>query len=354
VEKIIDEIDKMYNEAGLEMTVFHIGGDEVARGAWEGSAVCRQLMQEKGVTQLRELKDYFLEQVLPMLSKRKIQPAGWDDFTTLPNNQANPKFKNSNILSYCWNTVPTWGGDQVPYELANEGYPIILGNVTNFYLDMSYSKHPAEPGLHWGGFVNEYNSFDMLPYDIYKSLRCDMSGNPVDINTVSKGKIALKPGAAKQIKGVQGQIWAETIRSFEQVEYYMFPKMFGLVDRAWNMQPAWSNPYNEQAYEAAKGLYNAKIAAYELPRLAKEGVNFRISQPGIILKDGMLYMNTALVGANNYSPLPVEIRYTLDGSEPTATSVLWTAPVPCDAKQVKAKVFYLGKHSVTTIEPVLD
>ena len=35
----------------------------------------------------------------------------------------NPKFANSNVLSYCWNTLPEWRGDELPYKLANAGYP---------------------------------------------------------------------------------------------------------------------------------------------------------------------------------------------------------------------------------------
>jgi len=340
VEKIIDEIDKMYTDAGLKMTVFHIGGDEVPHGAWEGSVICRDFMKTHGMTEIRELKDYFLEQVLPMLSKRNIQPAGWEE-VAVHEGTPNPKFAKSNILSYCWNTLPEWKGDELPYKLANAGYPVILCNVTNFYLDMSYSKHPGEPGLYWGGFVNEYNTFDMLPYDIYKSVRNNLSGQPVDMNTVSKGKTSLAKGAEVQIKGMQGQLWAETFRSFEQIEYTCFPKMFGLVERAWNIQPEWSNPYNEQKYETAKREYNAKIARYELPRLAKKGINFRIAQPGIVLRSGLLYANSTIPGA--------VIRYTIDGSEPTENSMVWTEPVPCDAKQVKAKAFYLGKKSLTTL-----
>ena len=32
---------------------------------------------------------------------------------------------------YCWNTVP--GYDEVVYQIANNGYPVILCNVGNFY-----------------------------------------------------------------------------------------------------------------------------------------------------------------------------------------------------------------------------
>jgi hexosaminidase len=339
MEKVIDEVQQMYREAGVELPVFHIGGDEVPRGAWEGSDLCRNFMREQGMTETRELKDYFLTQVLPMLAKRNIQPAFWED-VAMHNGVPNPKFVDSDILSYCWNTLPEWKGDELPYKLANAGYPIILGNVTNLYMDMSYNRHQSEPGLHWGGFVNEYNAFDMLPFDIYKSLHTDLSGQAVDMNAVSKGKVPLNKDAAKQIKGVQGQLWGETIRSYEQIEYSYFPKLLGVVERGWNIQPDWSTPYDDRLYQAAKREYNAKIARYELPRLSKFGSNFRISQPGIILKDGLLYANSALPDAL--------IRYTLDGSEPTDASPAWTAPLACDAPLIKAKAFYLGKWSVTT------
>jgi len=339
VEKVIDEINKMYIDAGLKLTVFHIGGDEVPQGCWEGSAICQNFMKANGMTEIRELKDYFLEQVLPMLSKRNIQAAGWEEVAS-HGGKPNPKFAKDNILSYCWNTLPEWKGDELPYKLANAGYPIILCNVTNFYLDMSYSKHPGDPGLYWGGFVNEYNTFDMLPNDIYKSVRSSLTGEPLDINTVSKGKTALNKEAAIQIKGMQGQLWAETFRNFEQIEYMCFPKMFGLVERAWNIQPEWSNPYNEKKYETAKREYNAKIACYELPRLAKEGINFRVAQPGIVIRDGLLYANSTIPKA--------VIRYTVDGSEPDENSPIWKEATACDAKQVKAKAFYWGKKSLTT------
>ena len=77
-----------------------------------------------------------------------------------------------------------------------------------------------------------------------------------------------------------------------------------------------------------------------MPRLAGEGVNFRLPQPGIRIVEGKLYAN---------SPIPqAEIRYTTDGSEPTAESLRWEAPVDCQASVVKARLFYLGKASLTT------
>ncbi|MDR1881684.1 MAG: family 20 glycosylhydrolase [Prevotella sp.] len=341
VEKVVDEIDKMYTDAGLELKVFHIGGDEVPHGSWEGSMVCRDFMKDRGMTKIRELKDHFLEQITTVLSKRNIQTAAWEDVALLPNDAANERFAGSNILSYCWNTVPEWKGDEVPYKLANAGYPVVLCNVTNLYMDMAYNKHQQEPGLYWGGFVNEYNSFDMLPYDIYRSVRRDFSGAPIDLDEAVKKKIPLSEDARRQIKGLQGVLWTETIRNFEQIEYCLFPKMFGLIERAWNIQPAWSLASGDSAYEEAKQLYNAQIAEKELPRLSKLGINFRVAQPGIKMIDGKLHANTTIPGA--------VIRYSTDGSEPTEQSIVWEKPVVCDAKRIKAKAFYSGKKSVSSL-----
>ncbi|MDR2126196.1 MAG: carbohydate-binding domain-containing protein [Prevotellaceae bacterium] len=341
VEKVIDEVHAMYTDAGLELKIFHLGGDEVPHGAWEGSAISLDFMKQHGMTEIRDLKDYFVQQVLDILNRHNLQLAAWQDVALLRNGTANKRFAGRNVLSYCWSNVPEWKGDEIPYKLANNGYPIILCNVTNLYLDMSYNKHQSEPGLHWGGFVNEFNTFDVTPYDIYKSVRRDFSGNLIDIEQASKTKLPLAKNAQNQIKGLQAQIWAETIRNFEMIEYNMFPKMLGMIERAWNMHPQWIQAKSEQMYEADKQLYNAKISEKELPRLAKMKINFRLAQPGIKIIDGLLY-------ANSYIP-NAEIRYTIDGSEPVEQSTLWTEPIACNSKQVKAKIFYLGKKSVTTL-----
>ena len=52
-------------------------------------------------------------------------------------------------------------------------------------------------------------------------------------------------------------------------------------------------------------------------------------------------MNSPYVGAI--------IRYTLDGSEPTLKSPVYTEPFATDATEIRARLYYLGQESVTTI-----
>ena len=342
MEKVIQELNAMYQEAGLSLYTVHLGGDEVPRGVWMGSPKCQELMKEKGMTKAHDLSEYFITQMADVMQKNGLKFSGWQEVALGHTEEAHQQLRGQAAGVYCWNTVP--GSDEVVYQTANNGYPVILCNVGNFYMDMAYNGHPDERGLDWGGYVDESVSFSMLPFSIYRSLRVDMAGNPIDLNNAEKGKTALTEIGKKHIMGVQGQLFAETIRSFDGVEYLLFPKILGLAERGWNAHPAWENLSDireEQAFNQALALYYEKISKSEMPYWAKNGINFRLPQPGLLVKDGNLYANVAIDGA--------EVRYTTDGSEPTAQSTLWKEPVKCGSLVVKAKTFYQGKESLTII-----
>ena len=130
--------------------------------------------------------------------------------------------------------------------------------------------------------------------------------------------------------GISGQVFAETMRSFPQLQSFLLPKMLGLAERAWN---------NAETYTPAQ--FNNIIGNKELPRLALRGWTFHLRQPGIIVEDGMVKMN---------SPYPdAVIRYTLDGSEPTLQSPIYTEPFATDAPQIRARLYYLHQQSLSTI-----
>ena len=165
----------------------------------------------------------------------------------------------------------------------------------------------------------------------------------MEIGSAGKGKTTLTASGRKQIKGVQAQLFAETIRGFQWVEYYMFPKVMGLVERGWNAHPDWetlSGAAEQQTFDRDLALFYEKISVKEMPYWSRIGVNFRLPHPGLTIRDGLLYANTSIEGA--------QIRYTTDGTEPTVESELWETPVACQAAVVKAKLFYRDKQSVTS------
>ena len=343
MEKVIRELIAMYEEAEVPLTTIHLGGDEVPEGAWMGSPVCRTFMDENGMTSAHELSEYYITKMADYLQQHNLQFSGWQE-VALGHPETTDRHLNQLAAGvYCWNTVPEWEADEIPYQIANKGYPVILCNVNNFYLDLAYDAHPDERGLSWAGYVDESKGFSMLPYSIYRSSRTDMAGNPVDPDIAGKGKTTLTASGKEHIQGVQAQLFAETIRDFERVEYYTFPKILGLVERGWNAFPAWSTLTGEkerQAFNKELGLFYSKVSEKEMPHWASRSINFRLPHPGLCIKEGQLHASTPIRGG--------EIRYTTDGTEPTLRSELWKAPVACDASVVKAKLFYLNKESVTS------
>ena len=344
MEKVIQEIVAMYKEAEVPLTTIHLGGDEVARGAWMGSPLCQALMEEHGMAKAHDLAEYFITRVVDCLQQYNLSFNGWQEVALEHKPETHAYLSRHAAGINSWKTVPEWKEDEIPYQIANNGYPVILCNVNNFYLDLAYDAHPDEPGHFWGGYVDESKAFSMLPYDVYRSSRTDMAGNPVDVSAAGKGKTTLTASGRENIKGVQAQLFAETIRGFQWVEYYMFPKVMGLVERGWNAHPDWealSGVAEQQAFDRDLALFYEKISVKEMPYWSRIGVNFRLPHPGLSVKDGLLYANTPIAGG--------QIRYTTDGTEPTVESVLWEAPVACGAAMVKAKLFFKDKQSVTSL-----
>ena len=339
IDRVVEELQKMYKEAGLKLEIVHLGGDEVPNNAWSKSPDVQALMQREGLKTQHEVSEYYIKRISQLLAARKIRIEGWQEVAL----DHKPEF-NAVVAPHvagvnAWSTVGS--RSDVPYRLANDGYPVILSNVTNFYMDMGYSWHQNEQGLHWGGKVDEFDAWSGLPANIYASARTAVDGTPLNITTAGDGKAKLeKP---ENIIGIQAQLWGETLRSFDEVQYMLLPKMMGVSERAWTAMPEWSkNLTDNQTYNEARHQYNLKIGTRELPLLKGMGYTFRVGPPGIKVVDGMLYINTQY---------PDElVTYTLDGSEPTVDSPRWTAPVPVKTQPqvIKAKTFYLGHESVTT------
>ncbi len=348
LDKVVTEIQAMYKEAGAPLYAIQTGGDEVPRGSWLGSPVCQALVESGKVESLGDLRDYFTERFKKILDDKGLKYYGWMEIAS-KKGKPNPKFQNAGFTAYCWDTVGEWGGEQVPYILANAGIDIILCNAPNLYLDFAYNKHPQEPGLYWGGWVNERNTYDLLPYDVYRSVRMGMRGDVMDWDKANHKpdgslKEQLTAEGRKHIRGLQAELWHETVKSEDMMEYYMFPKILGMAERAWNAVPRWSLVKDAKQRDAEYGLglgeYLTKIAVKEMPYFQREGLNFRVASPGIEIKDGMLYISNSVPGA--------AVHYTTDGSTPDEKSPVWTAPVAVEGTNVKAVTTAFGKKSTVS------
>ena len=79
--------------------------------------------------------------------------------------------------------------------------------------------------------------------------------------------------------GVQGQLWTETIRSFDHVTYYIFPKALGLFERGWNASPAWEGTEvsDDPAFVRDFNAFYSIIYDKELPYYQERGIAYHIN-----------------------------------------------------------------------------
>ena len=342
MEKVIGEISKMYAEAGLKLNAIHLGGDEVARSAWTGSPAARQLAANEGFTSVSSLHGYYFARMARWLKTKGIKLCGWQEMAMEHNEAEDSIIRNNTGAIYVWSADPTSTRGELPYTIANKGYPVILGNANNLYVDFAYTPLYHDRGHMWGGYLDEHKSFSLLPYNVYRSARTNIKGERMNPDSLEQGRITLTEEGRANIIGVQTQLFSETLRSASWFEYYIFPKMLGMAERGWNAQPEWETMHGEkerQAFNADLNGFYKWIALAEMPWLTRKGINFHLMPPGITVRDGKLFLNSRIEGAT--------LRYTLDGSEPTTASERWTEPVavPADAI-IRARVFYLDKESL--------
>jgi hexosaminidase len=346
-EKVVDEMAKLYKEAGLTMDTFHTGGDEVAEGVWTASPMAAKLLKEHPeIKGPKNLQTYFFRTLVPRLEKRNLKIHGWEEvaLTKTPAGKylSNPEFVGRNVVPYIWNNV---FDVDLGNRLANSGYQVVLCNVTNFYFDMSYNNDPKEPGLYWGGFVNTWDNWAFAPFDMFKTTYTTALGKPMAEEFV--GKERLKPEARKNIYGIEAELWSETIKGRDMMEYSILPKLFGFSESAWSAQRSWETIEDKAARDKviATGwnVFANSVAQKEIPRLSylNGGYNYRLPLPGAIIESGMLKANVDLPG--------LAVRYTTDGSEPTVSSTLYSNPVKVSGT-IKLKSFdKAGKSSRTSV-----
>ena len=302
-----------------------------------GSAACAKLMRDNRMEGPHDLFEYFYSRMAGLVEAQGVKLAAWQEAALHNRATTDSRLKQVASNIYCWNTVPEWGGDEIPYRIANKGYPVVLCNVNNFYMDLAYSSHYEERGHSWAGYVDEVKSFSMLPFSIYRSARCDLHDNPVDLDRADEGKTRLD--SLSKIVGVQAQLFSETVRGPQWAEYYIFPKILGLVERGWNAHPRWESLRGEveqQAFCQDVSRFYRQLDMQEYPYLIHSGVNVRLPHVGLCVIDGRLYANSPLSSA--------VIRYTTDGSEPGTQSTVWRGPVVYPAgRVVKARLYYLGR-----------
>lgn len=304
IDNVLKEITQLFPSKYI-----HVGGDECPKTQWQKCPKCQarikalNLEAKDGHSAEERLQSYIITHASNYLKSLGRNTIGWDEI--LEGGLAEGA------------TVMSWRGESGGIAAAKQHHDVVMTPNSYLYFDYYQSLDKANEPLAIGGYLplETVYSYEPMP----KELTAD---------------------EARHIIGVQANIWTEYMPTFKQMQYMALPRLAALSEVQWS-QPAlkdynsftnrlteFTHLYDRLGYNYAKHLYNVAIHVDSDNKW----------------REILIHMTTA----GN-----AEIRYTLDGTEPTANSTLYTGAIVLQkSAKIRAAVFRDGKRSSVTSQDI--
>lgn len=278
LEDILTEVCELFPSEYI-----HIGGDECPKVRWETCAHCQTKIKELGLkdddrfTAEHYLQGYVTNRMGSFLAEKGKKIIGWDEIL------------EGKIAPEA--TVMSWRGVEGGQQAAKLGHDAIMTPNTFFYLDFYQSLDKENEPLAIGGFLPAEKCYSFEP--------CSP-----DMTEEEKAHII----------GVQANLWTEYIATPDHLHYMLLPHLAALSEVQW-CQPqtkSWKR-FHDSADEFC-AIYDIMGYKYADHIFDTKG-------------DVRINREKACVEVMLDAQGETDIRYTLDGSDPTQDSPLYTEPV---------------------------
>ena len=292
LEDVLDEVMALFPGKYI-----HIGGDEAPKTRWKTCKNCQRVIKREGLKDEHELQSYFIERMEKYINSKGKQIIGWDEILEgglAPNA-----------------TVMSWRGIKGAVTAAKEHHDVILTPGSHCYFDHYQSTREDEP-IAIGGFTSleKVYSFNPIPEELTKE-------------------------EAKYVLGAQGNVWTEYMKTEDKVEYMAFPRIVALSEVVWS-------------HEKNKSFDNFKNRLeHYLKRLDARDVNYANHLYEVKGKTTFTNGKTQVTLKADSNKKP--IKYTTDGSTPTATSTTYSAPISVDKSCVIKAATFDGNNIVSSV-----
>ena len=278
VKDVMDELMEIFPSE-----YFHIGGDECPKIRWKECPKCQakiKALKLKGDSQHaaeERLQSYFMSEVEKYLNEHGRRIIGWDEIL------------EGGVAPSA--TIMAWRGVNEGVKAVKLQHDVIMVPTSYLYFDYYQAKDKDQEPIAIGGYVplEKVYSFDPVPEN-------------------------LTPEEAKHIIGTQANLWTEYIPNFRQVEYMVLPRMDALSEIQW-VEPGQKN-YEDFLSRMPKMFDIYDIYGYNYARHLFD-IQGDFSPNA---QEGVLEVSLSTLGK-------ADIRYTLDGSEPSATSSRYSDPL---------------------------
>ncbi len=276
LEDVLDEVIDLFPSEYI-----HVGGDECPKVRWKSCPKCQARIKAEGIkgdnkhTAEEYLQSYVISRMEKFVESKGRHIIGWDEILEgglAPNA-----------------TVMSWRGVGGGIEAAKQEHNVIMTPNSYLYFDYYQSTDTELEPLAIGGYLPLERVYSFEP----------TAGIPEKYQ--------------KYVTGVQANLWTEYVPTFSQVEYMVLPRMDALAEVQWSNAPKdfkaflprlvrMTELYDRLGYNYAKHIFDIRAS------FATDG------------DKGEIVVTLETEGS-------ADIHYTLDGSEPTATSPKYEAPL---------------------------
>ena len=287
LEDVMDEVFELFPSK-----LVHIGGDECPKASWQKCPHCQAMIRKLGLKDEFELQSWFITRMEKYINSKGHEIIGWDEI--LQGGLA----PNAKVMS--------WLGEEGGIKAAQQHHEVVMAPYPKYYLDYWQADPDSEP----------------LAMDGPTLLRTMYEYEPVPE--------VLTPEEKRYIIGVEGCVWTEYMPTPARVEYMAWPRMCAIAESGWsNVAKDWEGFTRrlEHHLKRLDGLHVGYCKAF--------------FNPFIEFHDDTKYDKVVTMSID--AP-DAEIRYTLDGSEPTMASPRYELPFVINRQQtVTARAFRDGR-----------
>ena len=202
---VLDEIIEVFPYSQI-----HIGGDETPTNAWQSNAECQAMMQELGLTNVRQLQSHFVRKLSDYVTSKegdkKRTVIMWNESLTAAGTDEE-LIKGTGGTMMCWEI-----GNAQPCALkaAQYGMKSIITTQVPYYINRRQSTDADEPKVAGYGTDNVKAVYDYVPI-------------PASVPT----------NLHKYYVGVQGTFWTEHVQDNDLLEYLALPRLTAIAETGW-------------------------------------------------------------------------------------------------------------------------
>ena len=301
LQNVLDEVVQLFPSSYI-----HIGGDEAVKDEWNASAAVQSRARQLGIGSADALQTYFTQRISGYLAAKGRRAVGWDEIMQ-------PGLAADSV-------VMSWHGASVAHAAAVNGNDTVLAPDPLLYLDHRQSPLASEPP----GRIAILSLKDVYGFEPHDA--------------------TLSDAQQRHILGLQAEIWTEHMQTERRVDWMALPRAAALAEVGWSpRQRNWPDflkrlPSMFARYRAFGLNYADSVFAIE-PEYAQVADAIRVAGAIRVTLANLPELTVAVPDAG--------IRYTLDGTEPTASSMRYSQPLDLlPGTQIRAATF-LGSEPVS-------